>query len=66
MIEQVSSILGEARNYGPTPEEQEELERIAAEERLRKETEERNIKQRKEAEEAAIMKQKQEEWVSVA
>jgi len=62
-IEQVSSILGEARNYGPTPEEQEELERIAAEERLRKETEEQNIKQRKEAEEAAIMKQKQEEWL---
>merc|ERR1711881_553254 len=35
-----------------TPEEQEELERIAAEERLRKE-----------AEEPSIMKQKQEEWL---
>lgn len=62
-VDQVSSILGEARNYGPTPEEQEELERIAAEERLRKETEEREVKQRKEAEEAAVMKQKQEEWL---
>nr|CAB3220768.1 adenylate kinase 7 [Phallusia mammillata] len=62
-IEKIAGMLGEPRNYGPTPEEKEEMERAAAEARLRKEADERAIRERNEAEEAAIMKQRQEEWL---
>nr|XP_018670747.1 adenylate kinase 7 isoform X2 [Ciona intestinalis] len=63
ILEKISTMMGEARNYGPTPEEKEEMERVAAEARMKKEAEEREIRERQEAEEAAVMKQRQEEWM---
>uniref|UniRef100_H2YJ58 Uncharacterized protein n=1 Tax=Ciona savignyi TaxID=51511 RepID=H2YJ58_CIOSA len=63
ILEKITTMMGEARNYGPTPEEKEEMERVAAEARMKKEQEDREIRDRLEAEEAAIMKQRQEEWM---
>ena len=65
IIEKIVGILKEPRNYGPTPEEKEEMERTAAELKMRKEAEERAEREKQEAEEEAELKQKQEEWVSV-
>lgn len=61
--EKVEKRLGEPRNYGPTPDELEEMKRVEEEVRLKKETEERAERERREAEEAAERKRKQEEWV---
>lgn len=63
VMSKIKSSLGEARNYGPTPEEKEAMERAAAEERLQKQQEERLERERREEEEAALMKQRREEWV---
>ncbi|XP_076801317.1 adenylate kinase 7-like isoform X1 [Clavelina lepadiformis] len=63
IVEKISTALGEPRNYGPTPEEKEEIERAAAEVKMRKEAEERAMKERHEADEAAALKQRQEEWM---
>ena len=56
-------MLGEPRNYGPTPEEKEEMEKAAAEIKMRREAEERAEREKQEAEEESELKQKQEEWV---
>ena len=48
---------------GPTPEELEEMERKATEERLKREAQEQEERERKEAEEAAERARRQEEWV---
>lgn len=63
VIEKIAGMLGEPRNYGPTPEEKEAMEKAAAEAKLRKEAEEQAIRERREAEEAAVMEQRQREWV---
>ena len=65
-VEKIKKMMGEPRNYGPTPEELEELRRQEEEERLKKEAEDRAEKERQEAEEAAERKRKQDEWVSGA
>ena len=39
--EKVQKLMGEPRNYGPTSDELEEMNRVAEEARLKKETEER-------------------------
>ena len=64
IMNKVKGWLGEPRNYGPTPEEKEAMERAAAEERLQQQAEERAERDKREAEEAALMKQRREEWVS--
>lgn len=64
-VEKIKKLMGEPRNYGPTPEEQEEIKRKEEEERLKREEEERLERERKEAEEAAERRRRQEEWVSV-
>ncbi|XP_041353358.1 adenylate kinase 7-like [Gigantopelta aegis] len=62
-VEKCKKIIGKPRNYGPTPEELEEMKRKEEEERLKKEEDERLEKERREAEEAAEKKRRQEEWV---
>ena len=62
-VEKIKKLMGEARNYGPTPEEREELRRQEEEARLKRESEERAERERREAEEAAERKRRQEEWV---
>ncbi|XP_022083224.1 adenylate kinase 7-like [Acanthaster planci] len=62
IVEQVTKIMGEPRNYGPTPEEVEEMERIDTEKRLKKEQEEKEERERQEAEEAALREQREKEW----
>ncbi|XP_022332900.2 adenylate kinase 7-like [Crassostrea virginica] len=61
-VERIKKTIGEPRNYGPTPEELEEMRRQEEEALLRKEMEEKQEKERQEAEEAALRKQRQEEW----
>ena len=34
-LEQIKKLIGEPRNYGPTPEEKAEMDRKATEERVR-------------------------------
>lgn len=63
-VEQMKKIIGAARNYGPTPEELEEMKRQEEEARLKKEQEEKQEKERREAEEAAVRKKRQEEWTT--
>ena len=62
-VEKIKKLMGEPRNYGPTPEEQEEIKRKEEEDRLKKDEEERLERERKEAEEAAERRRRQEEWV---
>lgn len=64
IIEKTTQMMGDPRNYGPTPEEKEEMERMAAETKMRKEAEERAEREKQEAEEESLLKQRQEEWVS--
>lgn len=64
MLAKVKEWMGGERNYGPTPEEKEAMERAAAEERLHKEAAQRAEQERQEAEEAALMKQRRDEWMS--
>ena len=66
VAEKVQKLMGKPRNYGPTPDELEEMNRVAEETRLKKETEERADRERREAEEAAERKRKQEEWVIIS
>lgn len=61
-VEKIKKTIGEPRNYGPTPEELEEMKRQEEEARLKKEMEEKQEKERQEAEEASLRKQRQEEW----
>ena len=63
-VAKIKKMMGEPRNYGPTPEEREEMKRVSEEQRLKRESEERADRERREAEEAAERKQKQEEWAS--
>ena len=63
VADKMQKLMGEPRNYGPTPDELEEMKRIEEEARLKRETEERAERERREAEEAAERKRKQEEWV---
>ncbi|CAG2241509.1 AK [Mytilus edulis] len=63
-VDKMKKVIGGARNYGPTPEELEEMRRQEEEARLKKETEERQERERKEAEESNLRKQRQEEWTS--
>ena len=64
ILDKISRMLGDPRNYGPTPEEKEEMERVASEAKMKKEAEERTERAKQEAEEESLLKQKQEEWVS--
>ncbi|EDO36546.1 predicted protein [Nematostella vectensis] len=61
-VEQIKKLMGEPRNYGPTPEELAEMERKETEKRLEKERKEREERERREAEEAALRAQREEEW----
>jgi adenylate kinase len=58
------NYLKEARNYGLTQSEKEELKRIELEKKLVKDREEREERERLEAEEAVERVKKQGEWVS--
>lgn len=62
-VEMIKKLMGEPRNYGPTPEELEEIQCQEEEKRLKREAEERAEREQKEAEEAAERKARQDEWV---
>ncbi|XP_071962489.1 adenylate kinase 7-like [Antedon mediterranea] len=64
IVEQIVKIMGEPRNYGPTADEVEEMDRIKAEKRLKKEQEEKEEIERKEAEEKAETIKRQTEWTN--
>ena len=57
-------MLGEPRNYGPTPEEIEERKRLATEARLRREREEEEERERREADEALERRKNEEMWAA--
>lgn len=61
-VERIKKIIGKARNYGPTPEELEQIQRKEEQEKQRLEEQLRQEKERKEAEEASERKKRQEEW----
>lgn len=61
-VEKIKKMIGKPRNYGPTPEELEEMKKQEEEARQKKEAEEKAEKERKEAEEQAERKKRQEEW----
>ncbi|XP_033112222.1 adenylate kinase 7-like [Anneissia japonica] len=64
IVDQIEKIMGEPRNYGPTPEEVEVMERLKTEKRLKKELEEKEEIERKEAEEKAETIKRQTEWAN--
>lgn len=61
-VEKIIAMIPGPRNYGPTPEEKEEMLRIETENRLKKETKEKEDCERQEAEEAAKRKKRLEQW----
>ncbi|XP_068730218.1 adenylate kinase 7-like isoform X1 [Montipora capricornis] len=61
-VEQIKKLMGSPRNYGPTPEELAEMERIETEKRLQKERKEREEREKRDAEEAAERQRREEEW----
>ena len=62
-VEKIKKMMGDARNYGPTPEELEETKRQQDQEKQKKEAEEKAEKERQEAEEASGRKRRHDEWV---
>eukprot|EP01135_Chromosphaera_perkinsii_P001293 Nk52_evm20s164 gene=Nk52_evmTU20s164 len=62
ILSAMTKSAGPPRNYGPTPEELEEMERIEAEERMIREARELEERNRRAAEEAADRERKQVEW----
>ncbi|XP_028398700.1 adenylate kinase 7-like [Dendronephthya gigantea] len=62
VVEQIAKLIGEPRNYGPTPEELVEMQRVEAEIKLEREKREKEEKIRREAEEATERARKEEEW----
>ncbi|RUS85279.1 hypothetical protein EGW08_006980 [Elysia chlorotica] len=61
-VEKIKKIFGSPRNYGPTPEELEEMRRQEEEARVKREAEEKADKERREAEELQERRRRQEEW----
>ncbi|GFO41343.1 adenylate kinase 7-like [Plakobranchus ocellatus] len=61
-VEKIKKIFGSPRNYGPTPEELEEMRRLEEEARVKREAEEKADKERREAEELQERRRRQEEW----
>ncbi|XP_058955404.1 adenylate kinase 7-like [Pocillopora verrucosa] len=62
VVEQIKKLMGTPRNYGPTPEELAEMERIETEKRLEKERKAREEREKRDAEEAAERQRREEEW----
>jgi len=62
IVEQIKKLMGSPRNYGPTPEELAEMERIETEKRLEKERKAREEREKRDAEEAAERQRREEEW----
>jgi len=61
-VERLKKLIGKARNYGPTPDELENMKKQEEEAKMKKEFDEKQEKERKEAEEATERKKRQEEW----
>ncbi|PFX27190.1 adenylate kinase 7-like [Stylophora pistillata] len=62
VVEQIKKLMGKPRNYGPTPDELAEMERIETEKRLQKERKAREEREKRDAEEAAERQRREEEW----
>ncbi|KAK6294931.1 hypothetical protein J4Q44_G00341570 [Coregonus suidteri] len=62
VMEKITRLVGHPRNYGPTPEEREEMERKSAEETAQRLVLETADWKRREAETAAKMAAQLEEW----
>lgn len=63
MIKKINEVVGEARNYGPTPEEQEEQERKRAVEEQQLLIQDAAQRALREAEEETRMAALRKEWV---
>eukprot|EP00794_Sanderia_malayensis_P019922 gene19922-21874_t len=61
-LDKIINIMGKARNYGPTPEELAEMERIEREQKLEQEAREMEEKEEKERIEAQERAKNLEEW----
>lgn len=61
-VDAIVKMIGKPRNYGPTPEELAEMERVETLERLRREQIEKENREREEAEEALLRQKRHEEW----
>lgn len=61
-VDTIIKLIGNPRNYGPTPEELAEIARVEAVEKIRLEAIEKENKERQEAEEAIIRQKRHEEW----
>ncbi|XP_065055319.1 adenylate kinase 7-like [Rhopilema esculentum] len=61
-VEKIIKIMGSPRNYGPTPEELAEMERMETEKRLEKEKKDRKEKEEQELLEAQERAKRLEEW----
>ncbi|CAL1541835.1 unnamed protein product [Lymnaea stagnalis] len=61
-VERIKKIFGAPRNYGPTPEELEEMKKVEEELREKRETEEKEEKSKREGEELQERRRRQEEW----
>ncbi|PAA65553.1 hypothetical protein BOX15_Mlig018534g2 [Macrostomum lignano] len=64
LVERIKKAIGKPRNYGLTPEEQEEIRRREETERLENEKRERDERERRERQEADERKRCQEEWAA--
>lgn len=61
-VEKIIKLIPGPRNYGPTPEEKEEMLRTETEMKMKKEAEEKEERERQEAEEAAERKKRLDDW----
>ncbi|XP_063679451.1 adenylate kinase 7-like isoform X3 [Bolinopsis microptera] len=64
VMEKIVKTVGKPRNYGPTQEEQLELERLGMEKKIKKEALEKLELQRKEEEEKKETQRRKEEWAT--
>jgi len=64
VVEQIVGKVGKPRNYGPTEEEQLELERISMERKIKQETYEKMELSRKEEEEKKEVARRKDEWAN--
>ncbi|XP_046849860.1 adenylate kinase 7-like [Xenia sp. Carnegie-2017] len=62
VVQQIEKLIGDPRNYGPTPEELIEIKRMEVEKQLEKERKEKEERNRREREEANERAKKEEEW----
>jgi adenylate kinase len=61
-VDKIIRMMGQPRNYGPTPEELAEIKRAEAEAKVKKDAADKAEMEKHEAEEAELRKKRREEW----